>query len=119
MRWAVFLIESIETSCSRRAFDPCLQVTTLMAFATESDKTRVLFEHAVSDLTYDADGATVRVVPVQASPVGDPIPKPVYVKFRQCFLYFGCFEPDLRRRIYVRGAAFSCLRLKLADIVLI
>ena len=87
MRWAVFLIESIETSCSRRAFDPCLQVTTLMAFATESDKTRVLFEHAVSDLTYDADGATVRVVPVQASPVGDPIPKPVYVKFPAMFSF--------------------------------
>ena len=39
--------------------------------------------------------------------------------FRLTFHHFDRFELDLRRHIHVRGAAFSCLRLKLADIVLI
>ena len=42
-----------------------------------------------------------------------------YVTFRLNFHHFDHFELDLRGHIYVRGAAFSCLRLKLADIVLI
>ena len=43
----------------------------------------------------------------------------VYVKFRQQFLYFGHFELDVRGYTQAQGAAFSCLRLKLADMVLI
>ena len=35
------------------------------------------------------------------------------------FHRFDRFELDLRGHTHVRGAAFSCLRLKLADIVLI
>ena len=42
-----------------------------------------------------------------------------YVTFRLDFHHFDHFELDLRRHIHVRGAAFSCLRLKWADIVLI
>ena len=42
-----------------------------------------------------------------------------YVTFRLNFHHFDRFELDLRGHIHVRGAAFSCLRLKLADIVLI
>ena len=40
-------------------------------------------------------------------------------KFRQCFLHFGHFELDVRGHTQAQGAAFSCLRLKLADMVLI
>ena len=43
----------------------------------------------------------------------------MYGTFRADFHHFGRFELDLRRNIHVRGAAFSCLRLKLADMVLI
>ena len=43
----------------------------------------------------------------------------VYGTFRLNFHHFDRFELDLRRHIHVRGAAFSCLRLKLADMVLI
>ena len=39
--------------------------------------------------------------------------------FRLNFHHFDHFELDLRGHILVRGAAFSCLRLKLADTVLI
>ena len=42
-----------------------------------------------------------------------------YVTFRLDFHHFDRFELDLRGHIHVRGAALSCLRLKLADIVLI
>ena len=42
-----------------------------------------------------------------------------YVTFRLNFHHFDHLELDLRRHIHVRGAAFSCLRFKLADIVLI
>ena len=42
-----------------------------------------------------------------------------YGTFRLNFHHFDHFELDLRGYIHVRGAAFSCLRLKLADIVLI
>ena len=42
-----------------------------------------------------------------------------YVTFRLSFHQFDHFELDLRGHVHVRGAAFSCLRLKLADIVLI
>ena len=42
-----------------------------------------------------------------------------YVTFRLNFHRFDRFELNLRGHIRVRGAAFSCLRLKLADIVLI
>ena len=42
-----------------------------------------------------------------------------YVTFRLNFHHFHQFELDLRGHIHVRGAAFSCLRSKLADIVLI
>ena len=42
-----------------------------------------------------------------------------YVTFWLNFHHFDHFELDLRGHIHVRGAAFSCLRLKLADIVLI
>ena len=35
------------------------------------------------------------------------------------FHHFDRFQLDLRGHIHVRGAGFSCLRLKLADIVLI
>ena len=41
-----------------------------------------------------------------------------YVTFRLNFHHFDRFELDLRRHMHVRGA-FSCLRLKWADIVLI
>ena len=46
-------------------------------------------------------------------------PEVRYVTFRLNFHHFHRFELDLRGYIHVRGAAFSCLRLKLADIVLI
>ena len=42
-----------------------------------------------------------------------------YVAFRLNFRHLDRFELDLRGHIHVRGAVFSCLRLKLADIVLI
>ena len=42
-----------------------------------------------------------------------------YVTFRLNFHHFDRFELDLRGHVHVQGAAFSCLRLKLADIVLI
>ena len=42
-----------------------------------------------------------------------------YVTFRLNFHHFDRFELDLRGHTQVRGAAFPCLRLKLADIVLI
>ena len=42
-----------------------------------------------------------------------------YGTFRSNFHRFDRFELDLRGHIHVRGAAFSYLRLKLADIVLI
>ena len=42
-----------------------------------------------------------------------------YGTFRLNFHRFDRFELDLRRHMHVRGAAFSCLRLKLADLVLI
>ena len=42
-----------------------------------------------------------------------------YVTFRLNFHHFDHFELDLRGHIHVRGAAFSCLRLKWADVVLI
>ena len=42
-----------------------------------------------------------------------------YVTFRLIFHHFDRFELDLRGHMHVRGAAFSCLRFKLADIVLI
>ena len=42
-----------------------------------------------------------------------------YVTFRPNFHRFDRFELDLRGHIYVQGAAFSCLRLKWADMVLI
>ena len=42
-----------------------------------------------------------------------------YVTFWPNFHHFHRFELDLRGHTRARGAAFSCLRLKLADIVLI
>ena len=39
--------------------------------------------------------------------------------FRLNFRHFDHSELDLRGHIHAQGAAFSCLRLKLADIVLI
>ena len=39
--------------------------------------------------------------------------------FRLNFHHFDHFELDLCGHMHVRGAVFSCLRLKLADIVLI
>ena len=42
-----------------------------------------------------------------------------YVNFRPDFHHFDRFELDLRGHIHVRDAAFSWLRLKWADIVLI
>ena len=42
-----------------------------------------------------------------------------YVTFRLNFHHFDRFELDLRGDMHVWGAAFACLRLKLADIVLI
>ena len=42
-----------------------------------------------------------------------------YGTFRLKFHHFDHFELDPRGDIHVRGTAFSCLRLKLADIVLI
>ena len=42
-----------------------------------------------------------------------------YVTFKLNFHHFDHSELDLRGHIRVRGAAFACLRLKLADIVLI
>ena len=43
----------------------------------------------------------------------------VYGTFRPNFHHFDRFELDLRGHIHMRGAAFSCLRLKWADMVLI
>ena len=42
-----------------------------------------------------------------------------YVTFRLAFHRFDRLELDLRGYVRVRGAAFSCLRLNVADIVLI
>ena len=42
-----------------------------------------------------------------------------YVTFGLNFYHVDRFELDLRVHMHVRGAAFSCLRLNLADIVLI
>ena len=50
---------------------------------------------------------------------GHPGRDPGYFTFRLNFHHFDRFELDLRRHIHVRGATFSCLRLKLADMVLI
>ena len=44
---------------------------------------------------------------------------PVYGTFRLNFHHFDRFELDLRGHTQVWGAAFSCLRLKWADMVLI
>ena len=41
-----------------------------------------------------------------------------YVTFRLDFHHLDRFALDLRGHIHVRGAAFSCLRLNLADMVL-
>ena len=60
-----------------------------------------------------ADGGAPRVQCVAACP------SPGYVTFRLNFHHFDHFELDLRGHMHVRDAAFSCLRLKLADIVLI
>ena len=49
----------------------------------------------------------------------DQISHNVYVTFRPNFHHFDRFELDFRGLIHVRGAAFSCLRLKSADTVLI
>ena len=49
----------------------------------------------------------------------EPGENDVYVTFRLNFHHFDRLELDLRGHIHVRGAAFSCLRLKLAYIVLI
>ena len=43
----------------------------------------------------------------------------MYGTFRRNFHHFDRFELDLHGHIHVRGAAFSCLRLKWADMVLI
>ena len=43
----------------------------------------------------------------------------LYVTFWLNFHHFDHFELDFRGHIHVRGADVSCLRLKLADIVLI
>ena len=43
----------------------------------------------------------------------------MYVTFWPNFHHFDRFELDLRGHMHVWGAALSCLRLKLADIVLI
>ena len=43
----------------------------------------------------------------------------LYVTFRLNFHHFDRFELDLRGHTHVRGAASSCLRFKLADLVLI
>ena len=48
-----------------------------------------------------------------------PAPPRVYGTFRLDFHHFDHFKLDLHGYMHVRGAAFSCLRLKLADIVLI
>ena len=53
---------------------------------------------------------------------GHPSRRPMgttYVTFRLNFHHFDYFELDPREDIHVRGAALSCLRLKLADVVLI
>ena len=42
-----------------------------------------------------------------------------YVTFRLNFHHFDRFELALREHTHVWGAALSCLRLKLADMVLI
>ena len=42
-----------------------------------------------------------------------------YGTFRPDFRHFDRFELDLGGHVHVRGAAVSCLRSKLADIVLI
>ena len=42
-----------------------------------------------------------------------------YVTFWPNFHHFDRFELDLRGHMHVWGAAFSCLRIKLADMVLI
>ena len=42
-----------------------------------------------------------------------------YVTFRLSFHHFDLFELDLRGHLHVRCAAFSCPRLKWADMVLI
>ena len=42
-----------------------------------------------------------------------------YGTFRADFHHFDRIELDLRGHTHVRGAVFSCLRLKLADMVLI
>ena len=44
---------------------------------------------------------------------------PAYGTVRLNFHHFDRFELDLRGDIHVRGDAFSCLRSKLADMVLI
>ena len=43
----------------------------------------------------------------------------MYGTFRPDFHHFDRIELDLRGYIHVQGAAVSCLRLKLADMVLI
>ena len=43
----------------------------------------------------------------------------MYITFRPNFHHFDRFELDFRGHIHVWGAAFSCLRLKWADMVLI
>ena len=58
-----------------------------------------------------------------STPDGSALSSPTsgsgYGTFRLNFHHFDRFELDLRGYIHVRGAAFSCLRLQLADIVLI
>ena len=53
-----------------------------------------------------------KVVTVPSAPLG-------YGTFRLKFHHFDRIELNLHRHTHVRGAAFSCLRLQLADIVLI
>ena len=61
-------------------------------------------------------GRTPRGATPSASAPGTPTG---YVTFRADFHHFDRFELDLRGHIHVWSAAFSCVRLKLADIVLI
>ena len=73
--------------------------------------------------TDDGDDGTAskkpRIEQTRLSATLEHILKRWYGTFRLNFHHFDRFELDLRGHIHVRGAAFSFLRLKLADMVLI
>ena len=82
------------------------------------------FEYTMEFMLPLMDSAALAATHRQANYILDTRPVvtdlgPGDVTFRLNFHRFDRFELDFRGHIHVRGAALSCLRLRLADMVLI